>query len=57
MSGVKRVLPAHGHPFDDLADRCHAIKRHHHERLDKVKEIAREIGPAAVAAFSQRLLT
>lgn len=55
MSGVKRVLPAHGHPFDDLAARCHAIKRHHHERLDKVKEIAREIGPAQVAAFSRHL--
>jgi len=55
MSGVKRVLPAHGHPFDDLAARCHAIKRHHHERLDKVKAIGRELGPARVAAFSQRL--
>jgi len=55
MSGVKRVLPAHGHPFDDLAARCHAIKRHHHERLDKVKAIARDLGPARVSAFSQRL--
>ena len=55
MSDVGRVLPAHGHPFDDLAARCHAIKRHHHERLDKVKSISRELGPASVAAFSRHL--
>jgi len=55
MSGVGRVLPAHGHPFDDLAARCHAIKRHHHERLDHLKKIAAEIGPASVGDFSRRL--
>jgi len=55
MTGVGQVLPAHGHPFDDLAARCHAIKRHHHERLDEVRAISREIGPATVSAFSQRL--
>ena len=52
---VGLVLPAHGHPFEDLASRCEAIKQHHHERLEKVKSIAREIGPAKVEAFSQRL--
>jgi len=52
---VGQVLPAHGHPFADLADRCRAIQEHHDERLEKVKEIAREIGPAPVAAFSQGL--
>src|SRR5690606_7048314 len=52
---VKLVLPAHGHPFTDLAERCEAIKRHHHERLEKVKHIGRELGPATVQAFSQRL--
>lgn len=55
MSGVGQVLPAHGHPFDDLAARCQAIKRHHHERLDKVKDISRELGPATVGAFSRKL--
>jgi glyoxylase-like metal-dependent hydrolase (beta-lactamase superfamily II) len=55
MTGVGQVLPAHGHPFDDLAARCHAIKRHHHERLDEVRAISRELGPATVAEFSQRL--
>jgi len=55
IGGVKQVLPAHGHPFADLARRCEAIKRHHHERLDKVKGISRELGPASVQDFSQRL--
>jgi glyoxylase-like metal-dependent hydrolase (beta-lactamase superfamily II) len=55
ISGVKNVLPAHGHPFEDLRGRTEAIKRHHFERLDKVKAIGREIGPATVGDFSRRL--
>lgn len=53
---VNKVLPAHGHPFGDLAHRCRAIQEHHDERLDKVKAIARELGgPATVQAFSEKL--
>ena len=52
---VELVLPAHGHPFDDLAGRCKAIERHHQERLQKLCEIARELGPASVEDFSRRL--
>ncbi len=52
---VKQVLPAHGHPFTDLRGRAQAIKRHHHERLEKVKAISRELGPATVQAFSHKL--
>ncbi|MFP8879259.1 MAG: MBL fold metallo-hydrolase [Myxococcota bacterium] len=53
---VETVLPAHGHPFDDLHARSEAIKRHHHERLDQVVSISREIGrPADVATFMQQL--
>ena len=55
IAGVKQVLPAHGHPFTDLKGRTDAIKRHHDERLAKVIEIAREIGPATVEAFTRRL--
>jgi glyoxylase-like metal-dependent hydrolase (beta-lactamase superfamily II) len=55
MTGIGQVLPAHGHPFDDLAARCRAIKRHHHERLDEVRAISRDLGPATVQAFSERL--
>jgi glyoxylase-like metal-dependent hydrolase (beta-lactamase superfamily II) len=52
---VQICLPAHGHPFDDLAGRCRAIREHHIERLDKVKGIGRLLGPASVEAFSQKL--
>ncbi len=56
ISGVKRVLPAHGHPFDDLRARTQAIKRHHHERLERVREISRQFGaPASVEDFSHQL--
>ncbi len=55
ISGVKQVLPAHGHPFADLRERTEAIKRHHYERLEKVKEISRQLGPATVAEFSRHL--
>ncbi|MCZ6598068.1 MAG: MBL fold metallo-hydrolase [Planctomycetota bacterium] len=52
---VKQVLPAHGHPFSDLKERAEAIKRHHDERLEKVKGIGRALGPSTVEAFSQKL--
>jgi len=55
LTGVKRVLPAHGHPFDDLKGRAEAIKRHHHERLEKLVVIGRELGAASVQQFSERL--
>ena len=55
IAGVRQVLPAHGHPFSDLRARTEAIKRHHHERLEKVKAISRRIGPASVEAFSHEL--
>lgn len=56
IGGVENVLPAHGHPFRDLRQRAGAIKRHHFERLERVKQISREIGrPAPVEAFMQQL--
>ena len=55
LPDVKLALPAHGHPFEDLAGRCQAIKLHHDERLDRVKEISRMLGRATVEAFSQHL--
>jgi len=55
LPDVRQVLPAHGHPFQDLKARTVAIKEHHHERLGKLREISRELGPATVQAFSERL--
>ena len=34
---VSVVLPAHGHPFDDLAGRAKAIQEHHVGRLDLLR--------------------
>ena len=56
ISGIKKALPAHGHPFADLKKRTEEIKRHHFERLDKIREISRDFGrPASVEEFSQHL--
>jgi len=38
---VKRVLPAHGEPFDDLAARVDELARHHEVRLERVRELTR----------------
>jgi glyoxylase-like metal-dependent hydrolase (beta-lactamase superfamily II) len=55
ITDVDNVLPAHGHPFDDLTQRAQAIKQHHFERLDKLKSIGAELGPATVTNFSKKL--
>jgi glyoxylase-like metal-dependent hydrolase (beta-lactamase superfamily II) len=56
LEGVTIVLPAHGHPFTDVADRAKAIRRHHEERLDKLRAASREIGGfATVGELSQHL--
>lgn len=55
IAPVRRVLPAHGHPFDDLADRCKAIQKHHVERLERVRAIGREVGLASVPEYSKHL--
>ncbi len=39
LDGVRNVLPAHGHPFTDLAARTKAIRHHHEERLDHLRQI------------------
>ncbi|HET8569256.1 MAG TPA: MBL fold metallo-hydrolase [Candidatus Limnocylindria bacterium] len=36
---VKRVLPAHGEPFDDLRGRVDELLVHHRERLERVLEL------------------
>ena len=52
------VLPAHGHPFADLAGRAAAIHEHHLERLDTLRRAAEEIGrPARVHELSTHLFS
>lgn len=58
LEGVRRCLPAHGDPFDDLPGRVEAIKRHHRERLSRLTAIAREFGrPARVRDYAQALFS
>ena len=51
---VTVVLPAHGHPFNDLAGRAKAIQVHHAERLDMLRQAAEELGPAGEGAGAVR---
>ncbi|MGI8661856.1 MAG: MBL fold metallo-hydrolase [Acidimicrobiales bacterium] len=55
LDGVTHVLPAHGHPFSDLAGRVKDIRRHHEERLARLREITAELGEATVETLSQHL--
>jgi glyoxylase-like metal-dependent hydrolase (beta-lactamase superfamily II) len=56
LDGVRLALPAHGHPFTDLAGRAAAIREHHEERLDLLRGAFDELGrPATVEELSQRL--
>jgi glyoxylase-like metal-dependent hydrolase (beta-lactamase superfamily II) len=55
LDGVTQVLPAHGHPFEDLDGRVEAIRVHHHERLDTLREASERLGPASVIDLSHEL--
>ena|SRR5438132_3075828 len=55
LDDVRRVLPAHGHPFDDLAGRVSAIERHHAERLEQLRSVSGALGTATVEAYSREL--
>ena len=55
LDGVRQVLPAHGHPFEDLEGRAKAIREHHEERLDTLRSAAGELGEATVEELMQRL--
>jgi glyoxylase-like metal-dependent hydrolase (beta-lactamase superfamily II) len=57
-SAVSTVLPAHGHPFDDLAGRAKAIRQHHLDRLDLLRRTSAELGrPARVQELSTHLFS
>ncbi len=55
LEGVTQVLPAHGHPFTDLAGRAAAIKEHHRERLDLLRDASEGLGEATVETLSHEL--
>ncbi len=55
LEGVTTVLPAHGHPFDDVAHRCSHIKIHHDERLQVLRDAAEGLGDAPVEEWMKVL--
>lgn len=57
IEGVARVLPAHGHPFDDLSGRAKAIRRHHEHRLNIIRNAAEELRSGTVPQYMQRLFS
>lgn len=46
---VRRVLPAHGEPFDDLAGRVDELLEHHRLRLDTLLELCTGLDSYAIA--------
>ncbi|CAB4614761.1 unannotated protein [freshwater metagenome] len=57
LEGITQVLPAHGHPFGNLAGRCQEIKDHHATRLQFLVDAADETGWAAVPKWSESLFS
>ena len=55
LDGVNLGLPAHGHPFDDVPGRVEAIKEHHEERMELIREASVAIGPATVQQLSHEI--
>ncbi len=55
LDGVRLGLPAHGHPFDDVPGRVDAIKEHHYERMEKLRDASLAVGPASVVNLSHEL--
>jgi glyoxylase-like metal-dependent hydrolase (beta-lactamase superfamily II) len=55
---VRVSLPAHGKPFEKLADRCDQIKLHHEQRLTKLRDVAADLDrPTTVMDFSKHLFS
>ena len=55
IPGVRVVLPAHGHPFTDMAGRVEAIKAHHEDRLRALADASSGLGWATVTDLSHEI--
>ena len=55
LDGVRLGLPAHGHPFTDVPGRVAAIKQHHQERMEHLRDVSVALGPATVQQLSHEL--
>ena len=52
---VSQVLPAHGHPFTDVAGRVDAILGHHEDRLETIRKAGDDLGEGTVESYMRRL--
>lgn len=55
LEGVRLGLPAHGHPFTDVPGRVEAIKHHHAQRMELLREASLALGPATVQQLSREV--
>ena len=55
LPGVSNVLPAHGHPFADVAGRVDAILGHHEDRLETIRKAGDDLGEGTVESYMRRL--
>ena len=55
LDGLTCCLPAHGHPFEDLEERCAHIRHHHDDRLDLLRFAADEHVDAPVQEWMKVL--
>jgi glyoxylase-like metal-dependent hydrolase (beta-lactamase superfamily II) len=55
LEGVTLGLPAHGHPFADVPGRVEAIKQHHEERMEHLRDVSVAVGPATVQQLSHEI--
>lgn len=55
IEDVSVALPAHGHPFGDLAGRADHIADHHEERLDVIRSALHQLPDGTVADFMRVL--
>lgn len=55
LGDVTNVLPAHGHPFDDLVGRVKAIREHHDGRMTQLRTASKELGWSSVTALMQQI--
>ncbi|HVT77818.1 MAG TPA: MBL fold metallo-hydrolase [Acidimicrobiales bacterium] len=54
---VTLALPAHGHPFSDVAGRVAAINEHHQRRLEDLRRIGLALGWAPVNEYARQLFS
>jgi glyoxylase-like metal-dependent hydrolase (beta-lactamase superfamily II) len=55
LPGVELGLPAHGEIFHDVRGRVDAIKEHHAERMELLRDAALALGPATVPELSHEI--